>query len=189
MRIVIIPFRQPHLVKRPLSNLDSLRFGHLPGNHQSLCHIFQSRLIAEQIVILEYKCGLSPYFCNIPLMYRAQVYVLLVKNHRPFIRLFKKIDTTQKGGLSRTAGTEDCHHVPFLHLDVHTLQDFLSVKGFPYVFYLQHFLPPIFIPALVLPPKPSAASSEPYRKQGKPDQPHSTVQRVHTFWPQSSAPT
>ncbi len=64
--------------------------------------------------------------------------MVCIEIHLPLIRPLQEIQTAQEGGLSRAAGPQDHHYISLIHLDIHSLEDFILMVFLMYITDLQH---------------------------------------------------
>ena len=98
-------------------------FGHLPGDDEPLGNVLQGGLVAEQVVVLEYKGRLFAQAGDIGAAGVGEVEVFAIKGQLAAVGGLEKVQTPQKGGLAGAGRAEDGDHVALFHGQVHALQN------------------------------------------------------------------
>lgn len=143
MGVVVHPVRQSHAVKKFLALLingpektGSLIFTVLRFDHQGFCqcHILQCGILGKQIEVLEYQSKMETAGTELTFgkmcRFAGIKDDLIVYPNGSGICCFKKVETTQKGRLSASGGTDDGDGLSFFNDKGYVFQNFCTIKDF-----------------------------------------------------------
>ena len=105
-----------------------LCLGHFLHHHKPVHHILDGGLVGKQVVVLEHEAYLFPDLPDLTLFGGRKIHLGVAHHQLALVGVLQEVDAPQKGGLARSAGAQDDHHLMGVHLDGSPLQHFQIVK-------------------------------------------------------------
>src|SRR5574344_585772 len=99
-------------------------------NDKPLRYILKRRLVQKQIEILEYKTCFKMKPCNSPFRNMSEIKLFTVKQKCAAVCALKKINTSQRSRLSRTAWADDRNYFAFVYTQVEMRKHLFSTERF-----------------------------------------------------------